>query len=96
MEKKNGKFLSCLKYNWYVACSLQYAEIQSPCLASIAHTFCEKERNRPRTRRRNIEREYHPIQIEEILNNVPGSTDRIIEYVNGDEEQLKKIAAQAF
>ena len=54
--------------------------------------FCVKESNRPRTRRRNIEREYHPIQIEEILNNVPGSTDRIIEYVNGDEEQLKKIA----
>ena len=54
--------------------------------------FCEKEKNRPRTRRRNIERKYHQIQVEEILNNVPRSTDRIIGYVNGDEEQLKRIA----
>ena len=52
----------------------------------------EKENKKNIIRSRPIRREYNQFSIDDIINNTEGSTDRLLEQVNRDEDQIKLIA----
>ena len=56
------------------------------------YEFVEKENNRVNTRSRPTARTYHLYMVDDIVNNVAGSTDLILNEVNHDTEQINLIA----
>ena len=57
-----------------------------------SYEFVEKENNRVNTRSRPTARTYHLYMVDDIVNNVAGSTDLILNEVNRDTEQINLIA----
>ena len=63
----------------------------------IGEKFCDKENDRQNpdlrpNRPRPIQRKYEMDMVQDIVNNEPGSTDRILATVNNDPEQVDLIA----
>lgn len=57
-----------------------------------SYAFVEMENNRGNTRSRPTARSYHMYMVDDIVDNVPGSTDLILNEVNRDPEQIGLIA----
>ena len=56
-------------------------------------SFVEKENNRNNTvKPRPTPRAYNMYLVDDIVNNVPGSTDRLLNEVHHDDDQLALIA----
>ena len=57
-----------------------------------SYAFVENENNKTNTRSRPTPRSYHLYMVDDIINNVAGSTDMILNEVNRDSEQINLIA----
>ena len=97
------KSIRCIYENWNLIvrnCTLPIMcnlDIRSFPLWKLAKcrclSFVENENNKVnRIRRRPTQRAYDLTMVEDIVDNVEGATNRLLNIVNGDEEQIKKIA----
>ena len=97
------KYIRCIYENWDLIvrnCSLEIMtslDIRPFPLWKLAKcirlSFVENENNKVnRVRRRPTQRAYDLTMIDEIVENVEGSTQRLLDLVGNDEEQIQKIA----